>query len=72
MASQMMAAINISDGEQSPKQTPNIAGTGGGQPDQAQEEQPEEPVESRMPEARGAKDGRAGVGKAKTNRNGDG
>ena len=28
IASQMSAAINISDGEQSPEQPPNVAGTG--------------------------------------------
>ena len=42
IASQMSAAINISDGEQSPEQPPNVAGTGGGQRNEARVEQPEE------------------------------
>ena len=38
IASQMSAAINISDGEQSPKQPLNVAETGGGQPSEARVE----------------------------------
>ena len=33
VASQMIAAINISDGEQSQEQSPNVVGTGGAQLD---------------------------------------
>ena len=40
MASQMTAAINITDGEQSPEQPPNVIRTGGGYPDEAPMEQP--------------------------------
>ena len=38
----MTVAINISDGEQSPEQPPNVAGTEGGQLDEARVEQLEE------------------------------
>ena len=41
VALQITAAINISDGEQSPEQPPNVAGTGGGQSNEASLEQPE-------------------------------
>ena len=41
VALQITAAINISDGERSPEQPPNVARTRGGQPDEARVEQPE-------------------------------
>ena len=50
-AARRTVAINISDKEQSPEQTSNVAGTRGGQPNKAQVEQPnvanpKEPVEA--------------------------
>ena len=42
IALQMSTAINISDGEKSLEQPPNVAKTRGGQPNEAQVEQPKE------------------------------
>ena len=64
----MTAAINISDGEQSPEQPQNVAGSGGGQPDEAQLEQPKVGNRRRTGATGKAKDGGARARGAKIQR----